>query len=279
MRLKSSAALLLSLPLTAGANLPAQTPLPVLSHSRIDASQLNQPHWTAPLITSSPRIEKGLSTEFTRQTASDHQTTWNYGNGKGLQVILFPRVELRVSPPPYITHSNPHTEDGFGDISFRLKYRLYGSNAAHHNAIVSAALGASVPTGTSNNGSCCAVLSPTLFLGKGFGPFAFTSTVGAALPVSGTNRLGRPIAWNSAFQLHAHGPLWIENEFNATFFHGGKNDGRQQLFATPGLILSRLPLGPRNRAPQLTVGVGEQIALTHFSTYNHAPIFVARLRF
>jgi hypothetical protein len=29
----------------------------------------------------------------------------------------------------------------------------------------------------------------------------------------------------------------------------------------------------------LTLGAGEQIALTHFNTYNHSPIFSVRLRF
>ena len=28
-----------------------------------------------------------------------------------------------------------------------------------------------------------------------------------------------------------------------------------------------------------TFGAGEQIALTHFNTYNHSPIFTTRLRF
>jgi hypothetical protein len=30
---------------------------------------------------------------------------------------------------------------------------------------------------------------------------------------------------------------------------------------------------------RITLAVGEQIALTHFNTYNHSPIFSARVRF
>ena len=77
--------------------------------------------------------------------------------------------------------------------------------------------------------------------------------------------------------------LWFETEFNSTFYKGGSNDGKQQTFTTPGVIVSRIPLirgstGARD-VLALTLGAGEQIALTHFNTYNHSPIFTGRLRF
>ena len=250
---------------------------------RVAATLVNQPHWATPLVTTNARVEQGLRSDFVRQTAPSGAKTWNLGNTKGLQFIPMPRVEIRISPPPFFLHYDSKSNDGFGDLAFRGKVRIYGSNEQHHNAIVTAYVGASLPTGKNGNGSCCAILTPTLELGKGFGKFAMTTSAGGSLPMSNTFKLGRSIVWNNAFQYHATRFVWIEVEFNSTFYAGGSNDGRQQTFNTPGILLSRLPLvrGPKGKGDilSLTLGAGEQIALTHFNTYNHAPIFTARLRF
>jgi len=249
----------------------------------VAATQIDQPRWATPFITTSPRVEQDLRADFVRQTIPGGQSTWSLGNTKGLQLIPLRRTELRLSPPPFILHSDPKVSDGFGDAAFRLKYRLYGSNEEHHNAIVTAILAASVPTGKNTNGSCCAILSPTFAVGKGYGKLALISTVGGSLPVTNTAKLGRQLIWNNAIQFHASRFLWIETEFNSTFFYGGKNDGNSQTFATPGIIFSRLPLSHDASGKPgpflLTLGAAEQIALTHFNTYNHSPIFTARLRF
>jgi hypothetical protein len=250
--------------------------------ARVAATLANQPHWATPLITVAPRVEQGFRADFGRQTTSGGQHTWNLGNTKGLQLVPLPRLELRVSPPPFLTHSDPKLADGFGDVAFRVKYRLYGSNEEHHNAILTAILGASVPTGKSGNGSCCAILSPTLGMGKGYGKFTFISTIGGSLPVSNAARVGRQIVWNSTIHMHATRLLWVETEFNSTYFKGGRNDGQAQTFVTPGVLFSRIPVmhdASGKAVLSLTFGAGEQIALSHFSTYNHAPIFTARLRF
>jgi hypothetical protein len=70
-------------------------------------------------------------------------------------------------------------------------------------------------------------------------------------------------------------------ETNSTFYLGGSNDGKQQTFVTPGVIVSRIPLKRSGGAVRLalTLAAGEQIALTHFNTYNHSPIFSGRFRF
>jgi hypothetical protein len=70
---------------------------------------------------------------------------------------------------------------------------------------------------------------------------------------------------------------------NSTFFKGGANDGNAMIFATPGMIIGRIPLshdasGKPGRLG-LTFGAGEQIALTHFHTYNHATVLTVRLPF
>lgn len=251
--------------------------------ARVAAAQVNQPRWATPLVTVSPRIEQGFRTDFTRQSLASGRTSWNYGGAKGLQFIPLPRVEIRLSPPPFFTHSSPKVEDGFGDVAFRAKYRMYGSNEEHHNAITTFDFAASVPTGKSGNGSCCAVLTPALEVGKGFGGLAVTTSIGGTLPVTNAKGLGRQIAWNTAAEYRATRFVWVDVEVNATYFRGGRNDGKEQTFMTPGVIVSRLPLihrqGARGDVLAITLGLGEQIALTHWNTYNHAPIATARLRF
>ena len=249
----------------------------------VTSATTNEPQWATPLVTTNARLEQGLRSDFVRQTANSGSTTWNLGNTKGLQFIAAPRLEIRFSPPPFFIHNGSKAEDGFGDVGFRAKVRLYGSNEQHHNAIVTAYLGATVPTGKSGNGSCCAILNPTLELGKGFRGLALTTSAGGNLPASNSRKLGRSVQWNNAIQYHATHLLWLQTEFNSTFYKGGTNDGRQQTFATPGFVLSRIPLihGLPGRRDKLAIslGAGEQIALTHFHTYNHAPIFTGRLRF
>ena len=249
--------------------------------ARLAATLAEQPHWATPLVTTNPRVEEDIRTDFVRQSVTGGQQTWNFGNTKGLQIVPFRRVELRFSPPPFITHTNPKVEDGFGDVAFRAKVRIYGSNEQHRNAIVTALLGASVPTGKSGNGSCCAILMPTLEAGKGFGRADVVTSLGGSLPVTNVAKLGRQFAWNNVVQYHAPGLVWLQVETNSTFYYGGSNDGKQQTFATPGVIVSSIRLNGSGGAVHLTLtlAAGEQIALTHFNTYNHSPNFSARLHF
>jgi hypothetical protein len=252
--------------------------------ARVASTMTNEPQWATPLVTTNARLEQGLRADFVRQTAPSGAVTWNLGNTKGLQFIPLPRLELRISPPPFFYHYNSKAEDGFGDMGFRAKVRLYGSNEQHHNAIITFYLAATIPTGKSGNGSCCATMNPTLELGKGFGHLALTTSAGGTLPASNTIKLGRSVSWNNAIQYHVTHLLWLQTEFNSTYYKGGSNDGRQQTFITPGFVVSRVPLihgaaGTTRDKLAITFGAGEQIALTHFNTYNHSPIFTFRLRF
>ncbi len=250
---------------------------------RVTATQVNQPRWATPFITTSPRIEQDVRADFTRENLPGGMSTWNLGGSKGLQLIPMRRTEIRFSPPPFILHSDPQASDGFGDAAFRLKYRIYGSNEEHHNALITAMLSASIPTGKNTNGNCCAILQPILGLGKGFGPFAFIANLAGSLPVTNAAGLGRQILWNNDAEFHAARYIWLQVEANSTFYKGGKNDGKSQTFTTPGIIFSRLPLSRDASGASgpflLTIGAAEQIAVTHFNTYNHAPIFTARFRF
>jgi len=256
--------------------------------ARVTATQSAQPHWITPLVTVTPRLEQEFRADFTRQTNARGFDTWNYGNGKGLEIIPARRIELLFNVPPFFAHRQPGVKDGFGDVSFNSKFRIFARNEQHGNAILTAYLAASVPTGKNGNGSCCAVVTPSLGGGKGWGYFDVESTLGGSLPVTNAKGLGHTIAWNNTaqYRLAASGVarfFWPEIEFNSSFFSGGANDGKKMTFATPGLVIGRIPLahnadGTPGRLG-LTFGAGEQIALTHFHTYNHAIVLTARIPF
>lgn len=255
--------------------------------ARASATQAAQPHWVTPLVTVTPRLEQEVRTDFVHQYNNKGEYQWNYGNGKGLELIPERHTEIIVNVPAFINHGNG-ARDGFGDMTFLLKERLFSRNEEHGNAIVTVFLAGSIPTGKNGNGSCCSVMTPTLAVGKGFGRLALTSTAGGSLPVTNATKLGHTIVWNNAIQyrLAKKGVarlFWPEAEFNSSFYKGGTNDGKIATFATPGLIIGRVPLthnasGEPGRLG-LTFGAGEQIALTHFRTYNHATVLTLRMPF
>ena len=256
--------------------------------ARVTATQSRQPHWVTPLATVTPRLEQEFRTDFVRQTNAKRFNTWNLGNSKGLELIPERHTELLFNLPPFFSREAPNTRDGFGDISFLAKERVFARNEEHGNAIVTVFLGATIPTGKNGNGSCCAVVTPTLAVGKGFGLVALTSTAGGSLPASNSKGLGHTIVWNNVVQYRVAKTgierfFWPEVEINTNFYSGGANDGKTQVYATPGLVVGRIPLshdaeGKPGRLG-LTFGAGEQIALTHFHTNNHNLIFTVRLPF
>ena len=168
---------------------PAQDSFVDRWQARATRQQSEQPHWVTPLVTVTPRLEQEFRTDFLRQVAPARTDTWNFGNGKGLELIPLPRVEVIFNVPPYIQH-NTAAKDGFGDTTFLLKYRFFSRNESSGNSILTAFLGGSVPTGTYKNGSVAGTITPTLALGKGLGKFDIVSTAGAALPTSHTTALG-----------------------------------------------------------------------------------------
>lgn len=242
---------------------------------RVSRTQAEQPHWITPMFTTTPRLEEEFRYDVGWQNTTAGNLT-NYGGGKGLEFIPSQHVEIIFSPPPYLAHQNPTQMDGFGDTSFLLKYRFAAGNEEAGNYIVTAFLGGSIPTGSYSNGAENAVVTPTIALGKGWGAFDVQTTLGIAVPVGDIARLGTPIAYNTAFQYRLFGKLWPELEVNGVLFHDGKHDGQQQVFLSPGLVVGKIHLW---RRLGLTVGAGEQIALTSFHTYNHNRVVSVRFPF
>ncbi len=256
--------------------------------ARVSATQAEQPHWITPLVTVTPRLEQEIRSDFVRQTNTKLQDTWNFGNSKGLEIIPARRIELLFNAPPFFVHQDDAGNDGFGDVSFNSKFRFFARNEENGNAIITAFLAGTVPTGKNGNGSCCATATPTLAVGKGFGLLALTSTAGGSLPASNRKKLGHTITWNSVAQYRIARTgvarfFWPEIESNSSFFVGGANDGKATTFLTPGIVIGRIPLdhtaeGKPGRLG-LTFGAGEQIAVTHFHSTNHNLIFTMRMPF
>ena len=255
--------------------------------ARVTATQNAQPHWVTPLVTVTPRLEQEVRTDFVHEYTTTGKELWIYGNGKGLELIPERHTEILINLPPFYDRHNG-ASDGFGDITLLAKERIFSRNEEHGNAIATFFLGASIPTGKNKNGSCCAVVTPSLALGKGFGRFALTTTAGGSLPVTNSTGLGHTVTWNTVAQYRLAKTgiarfFWPELESNASFYLGGTNDGKIADFITPGLLIGRIPLahnpdGTPGRLG-LTFGAGKQIAVTHFNTYNHATVITARIPF
>lgn len=247
---------------------------------RTTQTQNKQPAWPPPLVTGYVGLIQVDRSDFIRQTASNHTQTWNIDGSKGLNLIPFANTEIDTNLPPYLVHSVPTVLNGAGDMSFLLKYRFLAGNAQHGSYVMSTFLSGTIPTGSYKNGSTDASVSPNIGVGKGIRWFDVQSTLGASLPVEDTAKLGRSIAWNTAFQAHVAKYFWPEVEFNSTFFKGGANDGKSMVFATPGLLVARKlkPEVPRSRLA-VCVGAGMQIATSQFHTYNHEIAVTTRFLF
>lgn len=285
----------ISLALIAAQNARAQQTTPPASsdsfidryQARVTATQNAQPHWVTPLVTVTPRLEQELRTDFVHQYNPKGFAIWNYDNSKGLELIPERHIEILINMPPWFNRSNGEP-DGWGDLSFNSKFRIFARNEEHGNAIITAFFAASVPTGENGNGSCCAIVTPTLAVGKGFGRLDLVSTAGGSLPVTNSKGLGHTITWNNTIQYRLAKTglgrfVWPEMEFNSSFYKGGPNDGLAQTFGTPGVIFGRVPLARKADGTPgrlgLTFGAGEQIALTHYHSYNHATVLTVRLPF
>jgi hypothetical protein len=261
--------------ITASSGLSAQSFLDDY-FKRVAEQQAEQPHWITPVFTVTPRLEQEIRYDIFWQGHAGGTTTENYGGSKGLELIPAKNVEVIIGIPPYLVHNEPRVKDGWGDETFLVKYRFLSKNEEQGNYILTAFLGASVPTGTYKNGAPHAVITPTLAFGKGWGNFDIVTTAGIQLPTAQSEKPGQPVVWNVTGQYRVLRKVWPELEMNSTFYHDGPNAGRKQVFLTPGFVFGKFPIWRRLGA---TVGLGVPIATTHFHTYNHGWILTMRLPF
>jgi hypothetical protein len=239
-------------------------------------SQFEQPNWLTPVITSTARLKQEIRYDISWQRNVDGTTTENYGGGRGFTTIPVNRVEISINLPPYIVHHERNLYDGFGDLSFMAKFRILAGNHEEGDYVLTAFLAVSAPTGSYKNGSPHPVITPTIAGGKGLGDFVYQGTFGCDLPSAQTAILGRRLILNNAFQYRGFGKVWPEIEVNSNFFSSGPNDGKKQVYLTPGISAGRFVI---YRHLQLSTGAGIEMAVTRFHSFAHQAVFTVRLPF
>jgi hypothetical protein len=242
--------------------------------ARSEQAKADQPHWITPLVTVTPRLEQEVRVDES-WSAVPHGIGGNLSSPR-LELIPFEPVELILTPPPYVARSQPHGLDAWGDISLLAKYRIAAATEENGNYILTAFLSASAPTGSKRNGAGHTLFTPTIAFGKGLGDFDFQSTVGVGFPNGGMDRLGMPVAYNTALQWHVLEKLWPELEFNYTWWPDGERAGENQLFLTPSIVIGRFSLW---KAFGFVVGTGCQVALTRHRIFDRNWILSIRTPF
>ena len=248
--------------------------------ARVRATSAKQPGWAVPVVSPHSGIVQLVRADFVRQYTPTHTLTWNLDNSKGFNFIPWYNTEVDINLPPYIEHNNPKVLDGAGDFSMIAKYRLFASPATKHNYMASFQVAGVGATGSHKNGSIRNSINPTLIAGKGVGKFDVQSALGGTLPSGSINTLGRTIVWNTVAQYQVHKIFWPELEVNSTFYNRGPNDGKNQTFLTPGLMISKLKFrkDPKDRLA-LVFGAGMQIATSSYHSYNHGLVITSRITF
>jgi hypothetical protein len=246
---------------------------------RVTQIQSEQPHWVTPVVTVTPRLEQEFRYDQFWQANPHGAATDNFGGGKGIELIPYQNIEVILGIPAWVAHNGhiPHEDsDGWADETFLVKYRILSANEENGNYILTAFMGFSAPTGDDGNSQRHGVFTPTIAGGKGFGDFDVQTTAGIALPDGGLQRLGMPLAWNTAFQYRFFKYFWPEFEVNYTWWPNGEREGQTQVFLTPGIVVGRIPIHER---VGVTVGFGYQVAVTDHPTYNHSAILSGRIPF
>jgi len=252
---------------------------------RVTRIQSEQPHWVTPLVTVTPRLEEEVRYDQFFQSQPHGHSLDNFGGGKGLELIPFQNTEIILGFPAWLAHGGKKVHgtkktiapsDGWADETFLVKYRILSANEENGDYILTAFMGFSAPTGDAANSNGHTLFTPTIAGGKGWGNFDIQSTLGVTFPLGGEDRLGMPLAFNTAFQYHVFHYFWPEFEVNHTWWPNGMRAGLNQVFLTPGILFGRFPIHERIG---LTFGAGYQVAVTHEPTYNHAVVLTARIPF
>lgn len=248
--------------------------------NRVRATSAKQPTFPIPVIAPSSQLVQLVRFDVLRQITPTHTNTINVDNGKGLNLIPFANTEIDINLPPLIEHQNVKVVDGTGDFSMVWKYRPFASPSEKHNYSVGGQMLFTVPTGSYKNGTAVSTIQPTLMGGKGYKHFALQSTLGGVLPTSSVPTIGRTITWNTTAQYQVAKIFWPEIETNANYYHLGANDGKNQTFVSPGLMVSKIKFrkDPKDRLA-LILGGSFQVATSTYHAYNHGLVFTSRFAF
>lgn len=237
-----------------------------------------QPTWIGPLIQSDSRLTQGARFSVARSSAPGAQI-FSYGNNHGITLIAGTRFQFDLNPPSFFRNHSAQLQDGWGNASTQVKFRIASGNANHGNFAVAAILEHGFAPGARQNAMLTGYDVPRLAAGKAFGRFDLQSTLDAVLPTGKIDRQGRAMDWNMTAQVHTTSRTWLDIENNATVIFGGPNDGRTQNFITPAAFFAvrKKEWGPRH--PVAVFDGGMQIATSRFYCYNHNLITELRILF
>jgi hypothetical protein len=254
--------------------------------NRVDAARESQPHWAAPLITTTPLLVEQLRADVYYESLGNGAHVLNLGGGKGLELIPTTSNEIFIAIPPYQERYGVKPADGFTDWQFLLlKQRLLSANEQNGDYVVTAFLSVQAPIGITAFTNNAYVITSTLGAGKGFGNFAIQATTGLALPTNHADTLGTPWATNVAFQYRIAKVFTPEVEVNWTqWLDGTQRGSKNQVFLTVGAVLGTFHFTDRLG---LVVGAGYQFAVGPLEerkpvltpVYRNNWIFSARLPF
>ena len=85
--------------------------------ARVTATLAQQPDRAPPVVSPYPQLIQVVRADFYRTVSSTHVITWNYGFGRGINLIPLKNTEIDIFYPDYVQHSKGAV-DGFGDLGF-----------------------------------------------------------------------------------------------------------------------------------------------------------------
>ncbi len=237
-----------------------------------------QPSWMGPLIQSDARLAQAVRISVSDANAPGEQI-FSYGNNHGVSFLGGRRFQFDFNPPSYFKNHSAIFNDGFGNASTQVKYRIVSGNAEHGNFAVTAILCRAFAAGAEQNSMLTGYYVPKIAAGKAFGRFDVQSTVNGVLPTGKIAQQGRVVEWNTTAQFHTTARTWFDIENNAAYFKGGPTDGKAQNFLTPAAFYVIKRRTWEATHPVFVVDGGMQIATSGFHFYNHNLITEMRMLF
>jgi hypothetical protein len=247
--------------------------------ARVNQTQAEQPHWKAPLTTTTPLLTELVRYDQSWENLPGGARLQMFDSGKGLELIPAERMQLILALPPYEELRGPNANaNGFGDWPFLLmKYRILSANEQNGDYVLTAFLQESAPTGAKRFSTNAYAIIPTIAGGIGWGNFNIQTTLSESFPTSRVSKIGDATIWNLALQAHIGEVFWPEVETNYTYFPNGPRAGKAQISITPNLIVGSIPI---NQRLGLNIGVGYQVAVSpRVPSFDRNWILSVRLNF
>jgi len=215
--------------------------------ARVDQTQAEQPHWKAPLTTTTPLLTELVRFDQYWENLPGGERLQTFDSDKGLELMPAERIQLILALPPYEELRGPNANaSGFGDWPFLLmKYRILSANEQNGNYVLTAFLQESAPIGAKRFSTNAYAIIPTIAGGIGWGNFDVQTTLSESFPTTRVSGVGDSTIWNLALQAHFGEFLWPEVEMNYTYFPNRPHAGKTQIAITPNLIIGSIPINQR----------------------------------